>query len=451
MPSIKFQQMKNLFFLMLFAFAITLPSCKESSTDNDIVATADDGTGIPPLFKREGELAKNIEWKNIQDKVATLRKKISMNSNDIQSRLQMATIYIAEARITGNANYYQSIFIILDQVLEIDPNNFEAKVYKASVKMSQHQFAQAKELAEQAKNINPNNAYVYGVLVDANVELGNYNEAIAMSDKMQQLKPSLEAYSRASYLREIYGDYAGAIQAMTMAVQAGAPGLETTEWARVQLGDLYLNTGKLNEAANIYKMSLQYRPDYPMAEMGLAKIERAKKNYPVAITHTEQAIRTVSEAAFVSFLADLQELNGEKDKAMNTRKQIVSLTEDAEKEQPKNQMLRHNGSRELAIAYMNNKQLDKALQYAIIDWNMRPENIDANELVAWIYYLDGNYVQAKPYVEKMLATNTKNANTLIKASMIFAKIGDRQRSEKLKLEALATNAIIDQRIILANK
>ena len=44
--------------------------------------------------------------------------------------------------------------------------------------MSQHQFADAKKLAEEAKTINPDNAYVYGVLVDANVELGNYEEAV---------------------------------------------------------------------------------------------------------------------------------------------------------------------------------------------------------------------------------------------------------------------------------
>ena len=117
-------------------------------------------------------------------------------------------IYLAEARITGeHPYYYPAILTILDGVLAMDPKNFEATTFKASVKMSQHQFAEASELAEKARLINPNNAYVYGVLVDANVELGNYEEAVEMSDKMQQLKPSLESYSRASYLREIYGNY----------------------------------------------------------------------------------------------------------------------------------------------------------------------------------------------------------------------------------------------------
>lgn len=434
---------------MLLAF--TQQSCTNNSSDESIVITEDDGTGIPPLYQRQGILAQDAEWQKVKDKVAELRLKIVAKPNDIPARLQIATIYIAEARITGNANYYQSIYTILDKVLALDPKNFEATVYKASVKMSQHQFVQAEELAEQALVINPNNAYVYGVLVDANVELGNYEKAIAMSDKMQALKPSLEAYSRAAYLREIFGDYPGAIAAMTMAVQAGAAGLESAEWARVQLGDLYLNVGKLDEAANLYKMSLQYRPGYAMAEIGLAKVERAKKNYPAAITHTEQAISIVSEAAFVSFLADLQQLNGAKEKAADTRRQIVALTEEAEKEQPKDPLLRHNGNRELAMAYMNNQQFDKAINYALEDLKLRPNNIDANELVAWIYYQKNDFALAKPYAEKMLATHTKNANTLMKASMIFAKNGDKSRSEKLQAEAMATNANADQHILLAQQ
>ena len=196
---------------------------------------------IPDLLPRKGELATAAEWKKTQDKTAELKVKLNTSPEDVKTRLQLATIFITEQRITGEHHYYYTaIEKILNGVLSIEPKNFEAMVYKASLRMSQHQFADAKKIAEEAKNINPNNAYVYGILVDANVELGNYEEAIANSDKMQALKPSLEAYSRASYLREIYGDYNGAIAAMKLAVQAGLPGSEPQSWTRNVLGDLYL-------------------------------------------------------------------------------------------------------------------------------------------------------------------------------------------------------------------
>lgn len=50
------------------------------------------------------------------------------------------------------------------------------------------------------------------------------------------IRPDLRSYSRISYLREIYGDLDGAIEAMKLAVTAGYPGYEQTAWARLTLG-----------------------------------------------------------------------------------------------------------------------------------------------------------------------------------------------------------------------
>jgi tetratricopeptide (TPR) repeat protein len=428
-------------------------ACKQGQAngkgEDKIVSS--DPLSIPPLEERTGELAKAGEWEKTKIKVDDLREKIAKKPDDVKSRLQIATIYLSEARVTANTYYYSAAWHILNGVHTLQPDNFEANVFKSSIAMSLHRFDEAKHLAEKARAANPANAYVYGILVDANVELGNYAEAVIMSDKMQELKPSLEAYSRASYLREIYGDYPGAIEAMKMAVQAGAPGLESTEWARVTLGDLYVNTGKLAEAANEYTTSLRYRPAFPNAEMGLAKVEKAKKNYPAAIEHTKNAIRIVSEASFVAYLADLYELNGEADKANSTRKDIVSLLEDSEKNQPSDPAIKHNANRELANAYLYAGNKDKALTYALNDLKLRPGNIDANELAAWIYYLKGDYSNAKIHADKMLATNTSNADILYKAGVIYEHTGDRAKANQLKLAASTVNPYVDQRILIATR
>jgi len=435
--------------LLMFCISSTaLVACNNAGSDAEEMTT--DNTGIPNLLERKGELAKAAEWEKTKSKVLELKAKLAKNPNDTKTRLQLAEIFMSEARITANSYYHQATVKILDDVLAIDPQNFEAYTYKASIAMSLHQFAEAKQLAEKARSINPDNAYVCGVLVDANVELGDYKEAIAMSDKMQVLKPSLESYARASYLREIFGDYHGAIEAMTMAVQAGGPGSESAEWARVVLGDLYLNTGKLDSAAMLYESSLSYRPGFPNAEIGLAKVEKAKKNYTAAIQHTENAIRTVSEAGYVAMLGDLYELKGDKAKAKEVKQDVLSLLIEGEKEQDK-AIMKHNANRELANAYLAINDLDKALVYAKNDLALRPSNIDANELAAWVYYLKGDYTKAKPLADKMLATNNKSANTLYKAGMIYAKSGEVAKSTALLQQAKQVNPYIDQRIILASR
>ena len=51
---------------------------------------------------------------------------------------------------------------------------------------------------------------VYGLLTDANVELGNYNDAETSAQWMLNLRPgNLPALIRAARLRELFGDAEG--------------------------------------------------------------------------------------------------------------------------------------------------------------------------------------------------------------------------------------------------
>ncbi|MEJ7659028.1 MAG: hypothetical protein WKG07_05070 [Hymenobacter sp.] len=67
---------------------------------------------------------------------------------------------------------------LLQEVLKTNPDNFEALCCQASLSLTQHHFAQGLALAEQAQQVNPSSGYVYGLLTDANVELGHYDQAI---------------------------------------------------------------------------------------------------------------------------------------------------------------------------------------------------------------------------------------------------------------------------------
>src|SRR5688572_1543957 len=204
------------------------------------------GAGFFPLKERPAAVAGSEEAKQVKQQFNDLMKFVRTNREDIKSRIALASLYIQEARVTGDHIYYDmAAMSYVNEVLERDSLNFDALILKALVSLSQHQFTRAIALAEKARAINPDNAFVHGVLVDGHVELGNYAEAVKEADTMMSLRPDLRSYSRVSYLREIHGDYPGAIDAMKLAVDAGAPGDEATEWTRVQLGKLYETTGDL--------------------------------------------------------------------------------------------------------------------------------------------------------------------------------------------------------------
>ncbi len=69
----------------------------------------------------------------------------------------------------------------------------------------------------------------------------------------------------------------GAIAAMQMAVEAGYPGDEATEWARIQLGHLYENTGDLKSAEMHYTIALEERPGMLLHSQGWDVLQQQKK------------------------------------------------------------------------------------------------------------------------------------------------------------------------------
>ena len=177
--------------------------------------------------------------------------------------------------------------------------------------------------AKKAQKINPYNAYVYGLMVDANVEMGNYDSAVANADKMVSVRPDLTSYSRISYVREILGDYPGAVEAMRMAVTAGGPGDENTEWTRVQLAQLYEKTNNFAKADTLYQSSLNLRPNYPFAIAGLGRVALAAKDYNKAIAYFERADSFIVDNSIKEELVDAYRLAGQQDKANKVADQLT--------------------------------------------------------------------------------------------------------------------------------
>lgn len=421
---ITFQQqtIKYLFILMILGgqFSCT----KTQKSENSTAQNGSSNLEIPALFERTGDLAKAQEWQKTREKVDELKKKLAKDPNDVKVRLQIATIYLSEARITGeHPYYYPAVSKILDGILYLNPNNFEATTYKSSVKMSQHQFSEARDLAEAALKINPSNAYVYGVLVDANVELGDYKQAIAMSDKMQALKPSLESYSRASYLREIYGDFKGSISAMKLAVEAGMPGSEPFCWSKKTLGHLYESTGELDKAQQQYDDILVVRPSYAFAYGGQAKILKEKKQYDKALEMLDKAAKIMPEFSFHEEMAEIYDLQGNHEKALAKYEEVALMLD-------KDAKSGHAVDLELCKLYTKAGKMDLALKHGLIEYKKRPRNIDVNHAMAVVAFKSNDFKKAKEYISVAMSTGSKDPELLMDAGKINKGLAITQFGQK---------------------
>ena len=387
------------------------------------------------LLPRKSSLAYSNEWPNVQKNAAGLLNKIRQNENDIKSLNTLAALFLQEARITGNFGYYnKAVLECVNRVLEREPANFEALSFKTTVFLSKHMFTEALIVGKQLQEKFPYNAYVYGMLVDANVELGNYKEAIDAADKMISLRPDIRSYSRIAYLREIHGDIPGAIDAMKLAVSAGAPGDENTEWCRVQVGKLYEQSGKIKEAEMQYNIALGERENFPAAIIGLARIATAQKDYQKALSFYMQADSISADHTIKEGFAEVYSLMNETGKAKEAAEKnlehMLSFSKDG------------NEDLEIAHAYMAVDNYEKALEHAMIEYKRRPNNIEANETVALVYYKKNQYTKAVPFIEASLNTNCKKPELLCNAGMIYAKAGDKVKAKMYLQEALKNDPLI---------
>lgn len=403
------------------------------------------------FLPRAGNMNK-AEWEAAKKNADKLIAKIKADPDDMRSALALANAYIAEARVSGNVAYYDKAAMkTVESLFATDPNNYEALMLKALVQLSQHHFAEGLETAKLSLSIDSNSAFIYGLLVDANVELGNYEQALDAADKMVSRRPDLRSYSRIAYLREIYGDYPGAVSAMKLAVAAGVPSEESTEWCRVQLGRLYENMGAVYKASFQYNLSLAARPGYAYALEGLGRIASHEKKYDSAVYYYEQAANFTKDLGIKENLAAAYLKAGQTEKAKALNKVIIDEMNKAAKILVDDPNAGHYSDKEQAYAYLQNNNYDKALEHALVEYKRRPKNIDVNETMAWVYYKRNEMGKAIPYVNAAMATNSRNPVLLCVAGLIYTGTGNSAKGKEMLNLGLQHNPVMPEDIKTESK
>ena len=366
------------------------------------------------------------------NRLQTLQERLKKNPNDERAYVLLGAAYLQKARETGDPTYYGKTEEALNRALKLQPDDFAAMIQMGALSLARHQFHEALAWGEKARAISPGTALSYGVIGDAQVELGKYDEALQTFQTMVDLRPDLSSYSRASYIRELHGDVDGAVDAMQRAVQAGGPNAENTNWTRVQLGYLYFNSGKLPAAETQFNQALASYPGYVYAIAGLGRVRAAQGNTEEAIQLMNQAIKIMPMPDFVITLGDLYQVTGQT-KAADGQYQLVATIE---------KLYEANGvDLDLEIALFNadhDKNLDETLALARKAYANRP-SIYGADVLSWTLYKTGNYAEAKKYSEEALRLGTKDSLKLFHAGMIALKLGDKTQAREYLEQALAIN------------
>ena len=340
--------------------------------------------------------------------------------------------YQQRARETGDPAYYPKSEGVLRRALSLTPRDPVATSGLGSLALARHRFREALRLGREALALQPGNSRDYGIVGDALVELGRYDQAFAAFDAMARTKPNLAAYARVSYARELLGDIGGAIQAMGLAADAATGQPEAAAWTQVQLGKLYWSTGRLNAAARAYRRALAVFPGYVYALDPLAQIEAARRRLPHAIALERRAVAAIPLPQFVAFLGDLYRAKGN-ERLARRQYALVGVIR---------RLLLANGVRtELETALFqadHGIRLRATLALARAAERQRP-SIDGDDVLAWALERNGRCAEARGYSKRALRLGTREALKFFHRGMIERCLGNRDGARAWFRRALELN------------
>jgi tetratricopeptide (TPR) repeat protein len=205
--------------------------------------------------------------------IAGAQARLTTAPQDRRALLDLAQAFLQKVRETADPTLYAKAGGILRHLSRDEPDDVGVLVTQGALDLALHRFADARRVGLRAVRVVPDSAAARGVLVDADNELGRYDEAARETQAMVDLRPDLASLSRVSYARELRGDLPGAVEAMTAAAAAGgSAGGENVAYVQVQLGNLLLTNGDAAGAEASYEAAERSFPNFAAARAGRAAV-----------------------------------------------------------------------------------------------------------------------------------------------------------------------------------
>lgn len=283
-----------------------------------------------------------------------------------------------------------------------------ALLLRGHVLHSLHRFAEAEQIARQltaARGL----AFDFGLLGDVLMEQGKLDDAITAYQKMMELKPSPQAYSRAAHVRWLKGDLEGARVLMRMSAQgANAGDPEASAWAWSKLALYELQAGQLKQAAASCELALELQPGYAPALLAKGRVMLAENKFNDAVPSLERAASQNPLPEYRWTLAEALRAAGRTEEAQKVEAELAAS---AIGDDPRTYAI---------YLATRGEQAATALKLTEEELKQR-RDVFTLDALAWAQMAAGNYEQAWQTMQQSLATGTADARLFLHAAVIAAK------------------------------
>ncbi len=359
------------------------------------------------------------------------QKLVAASPESPRALVTLASAYQIRVRETADPALYVKADALLQRALALAPSDADVALGLGSLANSRHDFTAGLDWGRRAVQVAPTRAAAWGVLTDALVELGRYDEAVTAAQRMVDLHPDVTSFSRVSYLRELHGDLDGAIEAMRRAVTAGVEG-EGTAWSQVQLGHLLFAKGDLAGALAEYDGAKHRIDGYVYASAGQARVKAARGDLAGAAALYESAAAALPLPEFVIALGDTYARMGDKTRAEQQFALVRAMTA----------LFAANGVRtdvDLALFDADHMtDLAGALRAARAEYAVR-QSVHVADTLAWAEYRSGLLDDALRHSREALRLGSQDPLMLYRAGVIAEAGGETDRARLLLARSAQLN------------
>jgi tetratricopeptide (TPR) repeat protein len=363
--------------------------------------------------------------------IAAAQQRLRTFPRDDLTWAQLGSAYVQQARVTVDPSYYPKAEGALRRSLALRPEgNAPAFTGRGSLANARHEFAQALSWGRKALAANPYDSTAYGVVADAQTQLGDYAAADAAIQKMLDLQPGLASFSRASYAFEQRGNVAAARASMQRALAESTDPADIA-FCRYYLGELSFNEGDPKAALEQYRLGLLASPDADTLLAGRAKSNAALGRVRAALADYAEVVARVPLPEYVLEYAQLLQAQGQ---AALARQQFALLDSIQ-------QLFTANGVVDdltAAVVDADHGSASSAVRHARAEWDRRRSVLVADAL-AWALHRDGQHAAALTYAREANRLGWKNATFAYHLGMIELSLGRRDDARRHLSAALAIN------------
>ncbi|MGI9087573.1 MAG: tetratricopeptide repeat protein [Chthoniobacterales bacterium] len=347
----------------------------------------------------------------LDDEIRNLQRKIAQSSDHEALLERLGWAFVAKARLTSDPGFYNLAEVAGKAISVQGPAAPGRALLLGHIADAQHNFAEAEKIARQLTN-QRNFVFDYALLGDALMEQGKLTEAVDAYQKMVDLKPCLQTYSRVAYMRWLKGDLPGAVKAARVAVGAGSPREpEATAWAYTRLALYELQGGNAPHASTDLDLALQLAPAYAPALLMRGKLLLGEGQAAEAIAPLREA---AAKSPLPDYLWTLSEALRSDGQTEATQKVEALLSKSGAMADPRTFALFLSSRGESA---------EVALRLANAELETR-HDIFTYDALAWAQLAAGQVKEARENSLRALAEGTQDARLFYHAGAIAAADGD---------------------------